>query len=81
MTDGELKDQLASLAAQMLRHALRSSHGTEEETEYLKWEVALQRYRLAQARHGILPEYENIWELDGWTHIAPINRAVDAARR
>jgi hypothetical protein len=66
----EVQDQLASLTAQMLRHALRSSHGTEEETEYLRWEVALQQYRLAQARHGILPEYENIWELDGWTHIA-----------
>jgi len=66
----EAQDQLSSLTAQMLRHALRSSHGTEEEIEYLKWEVALQRYRLVQAEHGIESEYENIWELDGWTHLA-----------
>src|SRR5262249_20250062 len=40
----EVQVQLEGLTAQMFRHALRSSHGTEEETEYLKWQVAFQRY-------------------------------------
>jgi hypothetical protein len=65
----ELQEHLASLTAQMFRNALRSSHATEEESEYLKWESALQRFRLVQAQYGKVADYESIWELDGWTHI------------
>jgi hypothetical protein len=66
----EKQQELADLANQMLRRAQRSSHGTEEEKEYLKWEAALQRYRLAQAEKGTLTDYEPIWDLDGATHIS-----------
>ncbi len=65
----EFQNQLLAVTSQMLKHALQSSHATEDEKEYYRWEHALQTYRLALARRGKLPDYENIWELDGWTHI------------
>jgi hypothetical protein len=65
----EIQNQLAGLTAQMLQRALWSDHRTEEKMEYLKLEAALARYRLVQAQHGMLPEHELLWELDGWTRI------------
>jgi hypothetical protein len=65
--DAQVK--LAELTTQMLRRALRSSHGTEEEKEYMKWENAQQQWALAEIRNGKVTEYESIWEFDGWTHI------------
>jgi hypothetical protein len=65
----EIQKLLAGLTVQMLQRALPSAYGIEDETEYLKVEAARARYRLVQAQHGILPEYEWVWELDGGTRI------------
>jgi chromosome segregation ATPase len=65
----EIQEQLVSLTGQMVQRVLRSPNRTQEEIAYLKWVQALQRYRLVQAQHGQLPEYESIWELDGWTQL------------
>jgi hypothetical protein len=65
----DTQQKLADLTAQMLRRALRSTHGTEEEKEYMKWENARQQWALAEIQNGAMLDYESIWELDGWTHI------------
>jgi predicted metal-binding transcription factor (methanogenesis marker protein 9) len=65
----EFLDQLLTVTTQMHQHALESSHATEDEKEYYRWEYSLQNYRVALAQRGQLTDYENIWELDGWTHI------------
>jgi hypothetical protein len=65
----EIQEELVSLSEQMVQRVLRSPNKTDEEIAYLKWVLALQRYRLVQAQRGQLPEYESIWELDGWTQL------------
>jgi hypothetical protein len=65
----EIQEELVSLIDQMVQRVLRSPNRTQEEIAYLKWVQALQQYRLMQAQHGQLPEYESIWELDGWTQL------------
>jgi hypothetical protein len=61
----DLQDRLANLTTKMYKRALRSSIATEEETEYLKVERALEQYRRVQAQHGKIIEYESVLELDG----------------
>src|SRR5262249_8078719 len=65
----EIQEQLVNLTEQMVQRVLRSPNRTQEEIAYLKWVQALQRYRLVQAQDGQLPEYDSIWELDGWTQL------------
>jgi hypothetical protein len=65
----EIQEELVSLTDQMIQRVLRSPNRTQEEIAYLKWVQALQRYRLVQAQHDQLPEYDSIWELDGWTQL------------
>jgi hypothetical protein len=65
----EIQKLLAGLTAQMLQRALPSAYGIEDETECLKVQAARARYHLVQAQHGILPECELLWELDGGTCI------------